>query len=189
LRVISGKYKGRKLVSVKGLKVRPTSDKLKAAIFNVLFSIESGAFKKEKVVLDLFAGTGALGIEALSRSAGYCYFIDKDAEAVSIIKKNLKSVEAEKEAKVILKDYKSGINIIKENGVKLDIIFMDPPYKDNLAMQAIEDICKSGIFNDGCIIIAEHSIKEKLPERIKSFYKTTEKFYSDKVLSFYSTKK
>jgi 16S rRNA (guanine(966)-N(2))-methyltransferase RsmD len=143
---------------------------------------------KGKVVLDIFAGSGALGIEALSRGAICCCFIDKDADAVSSIKKNLNSVKAAREAVVLLKNYKSGLNTLKEKGLKFDVIFMDPPYKNNLSMQVIESICDHGIFNNDCIIAAEHGIKEKLPELIKDFCKTTEKIYSDKVLSFYSTK-
>jgi 16S rRNA (guanine(966)-N(2))-methyltransferase RsmD len=188
LRIISGKYKGRKLTAVKGLKVRPTSDKLKAAIFNVLFSISGNINMENSFVLDIFAGTGALGIEAISRNARICYFIDSDADAVNVIKKNLSSIGIEDKAVVILKNYVNALKLLSEKKVKFDLILMDPPYIKGFNAQAIENINDCDIFSDKCVIVAEHGIKEILPEQVKSFYKITEKTYGDKVLSFYSTK-
>jgi 16S rRNA (guanine(966)-N(2))-methyltransferase RsmD len=188
LRVISGRYKGRRLTAVKGQKVRPTSDKLKAAIFNVLYSLDVTDDMENVSVLDIFAGTGALGIEAISRGAKSCCFIDKDSDAVDVIKKNLASLNADKGHDIIFTDYKNGLQILGKKGIQFDLIFMDPPYKKNLTFQAINNINIYEVFSRKCVIVAEHSSEEILPDTINEFHKITEKFYGDKVLSFYSLK-
>lgn len=167
------------------MKVRPTSDMLKAAIFNVLFSMGGHDCIEGKTVLDVFAGTGALGIEAISRGAVKCYFIDNDIDSVSVIRKNLDATGIESKDFVILSSCMAGLSKLEEKGVKIDLVLMDPPYNKRLTLQAIESISKSSICNDNCIIVAEHSIKEELPEKINNFSKAVEKIYSDKVLSFF----
>ncbi|MFC1855374.1 16S rRNA (guanine(966)-N(2))-methyltransferase RsmD [Thermodesulfobacteriota bacterium] len=186
MRIISGKYKGKKLSSVKGEKTRPTSDKLKGAIFNVLFSIGGIHSFENMVVLDLFAGTGALGIEAISRGADICYFVDKNRDAIQVIKNNLDMIGASDHAHLILKHFDVGLNILRDMGVKPDIIFMDAPYDKLLTLPAIKNIILNDTYNSNSIIIAEHSSSEEMPEKIEPFNKVSEKFYGEKVLTFYS---
>ena len=186
MRVISGKYRGKRLKCVRGDKVRPTSDKLKAAIFNVLFSQGLDRFDDLRA-LDLFAGSGALGIEALSRGAKSCYFIDKDIDSVNIVKANLKNLNLidKNQARVVLRGHIKAIEMLRHSDITFDLIFLDPPYNQDLIIQAIENICECGIFSNHCLVVAEHSIKEELPGEIKKFRKVTEKYYGSKVLSFF----
>ncbi len=165
--------------------MRPTSGKLKAAIFNVLFSLGKNADIEGRAALDLFAGSGALGIEALSRGAKTCCFIDNSAESVKVIRKNLSALGIGDSAAVLLKSYKAGLNLLSDMGLKFDIIFMDPPYRDDVIPQAIDNISKYSVLNAGGIIVAEHDIKVTLCEMISGFKKITEKYYSNKALSFY----
>ena len=187
MRVISGNYKGKKLNSVKGLKVRPTSDKLKSAIFDVLFSLGVGRSLDGITALDVFAGSGALGIEALSMGAAKCHFIDKDRDSINAIENNLGALKIEREKYAILNcDFRSAIKNLSKNDIRFDLIFIDPPYKNNLTLEVLENINIYAIVSSVVAIVCEHSAKEILPERVKAFKKVTEKFYGDKVLSFYT---
>ena len=129
MRVISGSARGLKLVSPEGIKTRPTLDRVKEALFSMLYPYLSGA-----LILDLFAGSGALGIEALSRGADKSYFIDNSGEAISCIKSNISAAKFA-EASVVIKT--DAIEFLKNCNQKFDIIFLDPPYANGLYENAI----------------------------------------------------
>ena len=124
LRVISGTAKGHKLKTIKGITTRPTADRVKESLFNII----SGLIPKARV-LDVYAGTGSIGIEALSRGAEFAVFVDKSNECSRIIRENLVSTKLIDKASVITGDIFITLNKISKNNKKFDIIFLDPPYK------------------------------------------------------------
>lgn len=145
MRIISGKYRGKKLKEFELETTRPTTDRVKESIFNLIqFDVANA------VVLDLFSGTGALGIEAISRGAKKTFLIDKNLQAIKIIKENLKGIEADYQ--VVNADYASFLN---SNKTKFDIVLLDPPYKTNLGAEAIDFLINNNRINDDGIIIFE----------------------------------
>ena len=147
MRVISGKAKGSKLSSIESLSTRPTLDRVKESLFNIIQDKIN-----DSIVLDLFAGSGALGIEAISRGAKKAYFCDNNYDAIKMIKKNLEKTHFLDQAVVINSDYKKCIKNLNE---KFDIIFIDPPYKDNLSVDSIKYIINQGILNKEALMIIE----------------------------------
>lgn len=147
MRVISGIARGTKINSIESMDTRPTLDRVKESLFNILQNDI-----KNKVVLDLFAGSGALGIEALSRGAKQAYFCDINLDAIKVLKQNLEKTKLIKNAIIINKDYKIALKQIQE---KIDIIFLDPPYKLDFAVEAIKEIIKLKLINEDSLIIIE----------------------------------
>ena len=149
MRVIAGLVKGRKLKGLDGLATRPTTDRVKESIFNIIqFDIEG------RKILDLFAGTGQLGIEALSRGAESVTFVDQRTDAVRVIRENLELVGFVKQSKVIQSD---SIAFISSDKEKYDVIFLDPPYDSGLLKKSLEIIAEFDILSDGGIIVCETS--------------------------------
>jgi len=160
MRIIAGYWKGRNLKTVKGLNTRPTADKIKGAIFNILGSKVDGA-----EVLDLFAGTGNLSFEALSRGAQNAVLVEKDNSAAQTIKKNIELLKAENKAKLWQVDaYTFLTNYNNQN--KYDLIFIDPPYYQRLVPKILEYLKKNLILNPNGVIIVETAADEVLPEDI-----------------------
>jgi len=165
VRVISGKFKGKPLFAPKGNSVRPTTDRVKETLFNILFSYSC---LDEALVLDLFAGSGALGIEALSRGATKAIFVDLDNKSIDLVKKNLDKVGAKKEEfRIIHADYKKALSLLVDSGhaqdtQKFDIIFIDPPFKNHNELDIIKDILSSNILATNGIIVIEHEATNKL---------------------------
>lgn len=157
MRVISGNARGKKLISPDTENTRPTLDRVKEAMFNkIQFEV------KDSVCLDLFAGSGALGIEALSRGAKEVVFCDYDKNAIKIIKKNIEITRNTNNWTVINKDYNLALNELKTQNKKFDIVFLDPPYKTNLAALAIQKIIMSNMLTkDGIAIVETDDIKKK----------------------------
>lgn len=148
MRVISGKYRG---LEIKGYNIdgtRPTMDRVKESLFG---SIQN--YVKNSTCLDLFAGSGALGIEALSEGADKCYFVDKNKIAINTLKENLERLKVKEEYYLINKDYKDALNNFD---IKFDIIFLDPPYHLNMMNNAIDIIIKNDLLNDGGILVCEY---------------------------------
>lgn len=147
MRVVSGKARGTNLYSLEGNNTRPTLDRVKESLFNII----QRKLDRAKV-LDLFARSGALGIEAISRGAETVTFCDKSIDAIKIIKKNIEKTHFEKQSKIINKDYEKCLQILDD---KFDIIFLDPPYKEDLAIKAVEVILKKNLLAENGIIIIE----------------------------------
>ena len=157
MRVISGTFKGRKLIPPKGLTIRPTPDKVKGAIFNIL-----GDRIIESSFLDLFAGTGAIGIEALSRGAKEIIFVDDNIKAINLIKENLSRCKMQDARCKIVKE--NAVEFIKSVGqglspAKFDFIFLAPPYKSDLGEKALIEISSFNILKEDGEIIWEHYYK------------------------------
>lgn len=159
MRVISGSAKGKKLNTIKGIETRPTLDRVKEALFNIIqFNI------KEKVVLDLFSGSGALGIEALSRGAKKAVFCDTSLDAVKIIEQNLNATKLINKSAIINKDYLDALKELGEKNNKFDLIFLDPPYKSDYGIISIDSIIKNNLLKEDGIIIFETDDKTKIDE-------------------------
>ena len=155
MRVITGSARGRRLKELEGMETRPTTDRVKEGLFSALqFDIEG------RRVLDLFAGTGQLGIECLSRGAASAVFVDRRADAVKLIRENLRLTELEDRARVVAGDSMEYLKSIRE---PFDIIFLDPPYAAGLLEPAIAHIAKFDILAPHGIIAAEHPADRVLP--------------------------
>ena len=145
MRIISGKYRGKKLKEFDLETTRPTLDRVKESIFNLIqFDVANS------VVLDLFSGTGALGVEAISRGAKKTYLVDKNPQAIKIIKENLKGIDADYQ--VVNLDY---ISFLNSNNVTFDIVLLDPPFKTDMGLEAINYLISNNRINDQGIIIFE----------------------------------
>src|SRR5690349_20214637 len=175
MRIIAGEYKGRNLKSPPSMNVRPTSDRLRETLFNVIAPrIEDARF------LDLCAGSGAVGIEALSRGASYATFVDRSRRSCTLVESNLKLCRVPEGQWEI---YCSEVNdFLKQTGSRWDIIFFDPPYKDDYlrTLRLIQ-------LNDDGLLIVEHHHKTELPEMIGKLQRTRILKQGDSALSFYRT--
>ncbi len=161
MRIISGTARGTKLYTLEGLNTRPTLDRVKEPLFSIIQNKIYGS-----IVLDLFAGSGALGLESLSRGAEKAYLCDKSYEAIKIIKSNVMKTHFEDKSIIINLDFKKTIE--KLNNIKFDIVFIDPPYKLDIAVEATKLILENNILNDGGIIIIETDEKERELEELKN---------------------
>lgn len=177
MRVIAGTYKGRKLESPENYDIRPTTDKAKEALFSILMNDVPGSR-----VLDLFAGSGALGIEALSRGAAECVFVDHSRQAAALIKKNLAACRVTEPARVISGDYRK---VLASLAGSFDIILMDPPYNQGLLPDAFALIDQQELLAEDGVIVCEHRKEEELPEEICSFVREKERRYGIVKLSIY----
>lgn len=155
MRVITGSARGCRLKELEGMETRPTTDRVKEGLFNIIqFDIEG------RKILDLFAGTGQLGIECLSRGASSAVFVDRRADAVKLIRENLKATSLTEKGRVVSGDSMEFLKSIRE---KFDIIFLDPPYEAGLLEPAIAHIAKFDILSPHGIIVAEHPANKALP--------------------------
>jgi len=179
MRIIAGNLKGRKLSSIRGNTIRPTSDRMREALFNIVSDRIRGA-----VVLELFAGTGALGIEALSRGAESVVFIDKYKDALLTINKNIQTCKLEDKTKIINWDIAKNLNCLAPYQSCFNIVFMDPPYNKNLIKPALQNIYKSSSLASQVLIVIEHSQEEPIPENISGFNIFDQRKYGKSFVSF-----
>ncbi len=178
MRIISGKYRGRRLQSIPGNSIRPTSDRVKEAMFSIL-----GTTCRQAAVLDLFAGTGALGLEALSRGARQVVFIDKSRRALEAIRKNIALCRAAGQTRVLKWDIAKNLACLAGRDTLYDLVFMDPPYGTELAATVLEHLEKHGILGAGAQIVIEHA-RNDLPEPGPAFELTSQRTYGRTMLSF-----
>ncbi len=178
MRVAGGAGKGRRLQVPSGLRVRPTSDKVKQALFNILGDKVPGA-----IFLDLYAGAGGIGIEALSRGAGKVTFVDVSRESLHVIKRNLQQLEFEDRAQVVLSKAES---FLKKTTESYDIVFLDPPYAEDIA--SVLELFGAGALSPGAVVVAEHFKKQASPEKVAGLTLSRESRYGDTVLAFYEMK-
>jgi len=179
MRIIGGKARGRKLLFPPGSKERPTSDFLREALFNILGSLE------EKTFLDLFAGSGSVGLEAVSRGAQEVYFVEKNKDLVALIKKNIQTCCFDKNCSIIAKDIEHGLSDLFKNKCEVDIIFADPPYNRNLVGTTLNLLNKYQILKEDGMVIIQHSIKESFTGTVDdNVYLTDQRKYGDSALTF-----
>lgn len=158
MRVISGSARGMKLRAPKGISTRPTVDRIKESLFNIIANDLS-----DISFLDLFSGSGGIGIEALSRGAKSAVFVDSDYESVKIIEDNIISAKMMDRSTVLKSDVQTAVAKLKKDGKKFDIIFMDPPYSKGLVQKTVSTVFDAGILKKDGFIIAEQPIEEALP--------------------------
>src|SRR5215470_4481383 len=185
MRVIAGTYRSRILESLKGLALRPTSDRLRETLFNVLGPGVAGSR-----FIDLFAGTGAIGIEALSRGAAEVVFVESQASAVALIRRNLESLGIQKGATVIATEALRGLEKLaygkKAKRASYDYIFLDPPYAAaNDYARVLESLGSGSFLAPGAIVIAEHRRTFELPEETGALQCYRVLKQGDAALSFY----
>lgn len=161
MRVIAGSARGRKLAAVPGNRTRPTADRVKEAIFNMI-----GPYFAGGEGLDLFAGTGAMGIESLSRGLDKMIFVDRQGMAVSTIKKNLAATDFSGQAEVYRLDAKKALHMFMRRNDRFDLILIDPPYKQSNVRELLELIASSELLNSGGVIVLEHPAVPAMPECI-----------------------
>ena len=185
MRVIAGKYRSRPLRSLRGQNIRPTSDRLRETLFNVLTAGNSAALE-HTVWIDLFAGTGAVGIEALSRGAKQVYFVDNSPAAANLIRANLDSLGIQDSYKILTDDLLRAFWRLERQHVAADVVFLDPPYRQQEAyVQTLRSLAESSVVWAMSLVIAEHDKKfdpgAEFPP-LRRFRKLTQ---GDSTLSFY----
>ena len=178
MRVVAGKARGLTLKTLDGETTRPTRDMVRESLFNILSNRITDC-----VFLDLFAGSGAIGIEALSRGAQKAYFTDLNKESIKIITENIKKAKMLDDAVVIQGDYLNTLDRIQDE--KFDIIFLDPPYNKGMGVLAIKKIYEKSLLNDGGIIIYETDKSEDIPEEIMKYKRYDYRKYGRNILNFY----
>jgi len=182
MRIISGKSRGRRLATPKGHALRPTSDRVKESIFNIL-----GGEVEGKVVLDLFAGTGNLGIEALSRGAKKTIFVERAREALRMIQRNLLQCNFSGQAEVIPKEVNRAIGILEAREESFDLILMDPPYEKGWIQRTLVRLNNHNIYHEGSVLVIEHGRREPLPQKTGRWAVIKERMIGDTVISILQT--
>jgi 16S rRNA (guanine(966)-N(2))-methyltransferase RsmD len=173
MRVIGGEFRSRRLLSVPGLDTRPTSDRIREALFNILAPVIENA-----VFIDAYAGTGAVGIEAISRGAKQAILIEKDRAAVEVIKENLASLKITTRARII-----RGSAPLHLASLAADIVFLDPPYTKEDEYKAALEVLSA---NRPKVVIAQHSSRYAITDQFDSLHRTRTVKHGDNALSFFS---
>lgn len=179
MKVISGKLKGR---TIKGYNIngtRPTMDRVKESLFAIIQDKINGS-----IVLDLFAGSGNLGIESISNGASVCYFVDNNYECIKVINDNIKTFNINEQSIILKRDYLDSLKYFRDNNIKFDIIFIDPPYKYNIKNELLKKIIDYDILNDYGIIVFEYQNEEDIDNDI-NLELIRNKKYGDKYISIY----
>lgn len=179
MRVISGALKGRRLVAPAGITTRPTADRIKESVFNILADTT-----RNKRVLDLFAGTGALGIEALSRGATVAFFIDQSNAALSAIRRNIRDLKLDDRARVIRWNILKNLNCLISERQGFDLIFMDPPYETNAVAATLTALASSGALAPGARVVIEHSVNESITAPIDEMVLADQRRFGKTLVSF-----
>ena len=177
MRVITGKARGVQLKTPEGLRTRPTSERVKEALFSIIqFDVPNTR------VLDLFGGTGQLGIEALSRGAKNAVFVDADEKACNLIKANLRRCKMEADGHVVRSDYLDYLSRCKQ---KFDIIFLDPPYAEVFLENALKRITEIDILQSGGIIVTERPLGKDLPFNFEGYERSKDYKYGNTLITLY----
>ena len=179
VRVIAGAARGARLRAPKGLSTRPTADRVKEALFNILGDVAGAS------VLDLFAGTGALGIEALSRGSSFAVFVERDGRTAQVIRGNLVHTKLEDRAAVV----RAEVPVDPARLVRwspFTLVFMDPPYDTGCIMPTLSWLCGSGLLADGALIALERSRMEEIASPPKNMRAVREKVYGPTVLNIFA---
>ena len=177
MRVITGKARGVQLKTPEGMLTRPTADRVKEALFSIInFDLPGAA------VLDLFGGTGQLGIEALSRGANSAVFVDQREDACKIIRENLRRTKLESQGRVVRSDY---LDYLRRSKEKFDIILLDPPYAEVFLENALKCITEIDILKSDGIIVAERPVEKELPFEFEGFTRSKDYKYGKTLLTIY----
>ncbi len=184
MRVIGGEFRSRRLVAPRGTATRPTSDRLRETLFNVLGTRIAGAR-----FADLYAGSGAVGIEALSRGAAFCYFVERAGPALAAIHVNLEALQLTGRARLDSRSVSAAIAELARTEASLDLVFLDPPYEAAAEYAAtLEALAAEAgrVLASGAVVIAEHARRSPLPDRFTGLARTRLLEQGDAALSFYA---
>ncbi len=184
MRVTGGKLGRRRLKAASSRKFRPTSTRVRTSIFNILPRDLSGAR-----VLDIFAGSGALGIEALSRNADSVVFIDHSRESFRLIKDNLRKLGLMERGTLLNKKAGPAIKQLSESGESFELVFMDPPYNEGLAGKTLSRLAQGGLLEPEGIVVVEHAKQEIIEEEYDNLVMKDRRRYGDTCVSFFEAKK
>jgi 16S rRNA (guanine(966)-N(2))-methyltransferase RsmD len=177
MRVISGKARGVNLKTPDGMQTRPTADRVKEALFSIInFDVPNTS------VLDLFGGTGQLGIEALSRGAKNVVFVDESDKACTLIRENLRRTKMEEQGRVVRNDYLSFLRTTQES---FDIIFLDPPYAEVFLENALKCITEIDILHSGGIIVCERPVGKEIPWEYAGYQRSKDYKYGNTIITLY----
>lgn len=181
MRIISGELKGHRLIAPKGKSTRPTEDRVKESIFNILTPI-----KYHANVLDLFSGSGQIGIEFLSRGAAWATFVDSARDSISTIHQNLERTRYKDKSKVIKSNYINALKHLNEESIEFDYIYMDPPFQETkLFINSLEKIARYKILKNDGILIVEHG-KDMILEDVYDFKLIDKRKYGNVEISIYN---
>ncbi|MCK9443532.1 MAG: 16S rRNA (guanine(966)-N(2))-methyltransferase RsmD [Tissierellaceae bacterium] len=183
MRVVSGTRKGHKLKVSKGLDVRPTEDRIKESLFNILGTINS-----DSMVLDAFGGSGSIGIEFLSRGAKHCVFIDNNKKSIEIIKENLNHTRFLEKSTVYHGDVFRLLGFLRKKNFLFDYIYIDPPFGEGLTHKMLHYINKEDILKEQGRVIVEHESKLILEDSLLNFSTVDKREYGSKTITFYKKK-
>ena len=188
MRVIAGKYRSRPLRSLRGMDIRPTADKLRETLFNILTAGNPEALEGT-VWLDLFAGTGAVGIEAISRGVSMVYFVESSADAAKLIRQNLASLKIAQNFKILKQDVARGIHSIANDRGRIDFVFLDPPYQMHEAYkQTLDLLVQTSLLKSNALVVAEHEKRFDPGDDCGGFQRFRKLEQGDAALSFYRKK-
>ncbi|WP_312115005.1 16S rRNA (guanine(966)-N(2))-methyltransferase RsmD [Brevibacillus reuszeri] len=180
MRVIAGEHRGRRLAAVPGKGTRPTTDKVKESIFNMIGPYFDGGW-----ALDLYAGTGSLGIEALSRGAERAVFVERDTKAFAVVKQNVTACRLDDHAELYRMDADRAIRTLGKRDQAFELIFLDPPYANQKIVEEITLLQELGLLADGAWIVAEHDVGDQFPEVIGKCVRDRASTYGDTAVTLY----
>ena len=181
MRIIAGLYRGRRLKTLPGLELRPTGDRLRETLFNVLRSGVEGS-----VFVDAYAGSGAVGLEALSRGARQVFFLEQNAAATAVIQENLAALAVSDNAQVIRASVRKGLRLLEERGVRADYCFLDPPYAARHEyVTSLRCLSQGQLMDPEGLIIVEHRRKEAMEEKAGEWICTRLLRQGSSALAFY----
>ncbi len=182
MRIIGGTARGRRLKAPKGSAIRPTADRVREALFNILPRDWSG-----RRVLDLFAGSGSLSLEALSRGAASALLVDESAEAAGLIRSNLQTLGFTDRARIWAQPVGKALGRLADEGAAYDVVFLDPPYDDGWVGKTMAAISRGAMLGAGGIAVAEHSVRERVEEQYGEVVRRDRRQYGATVLSFFES--
>ncbi|WP_438316851.1 16S rRNA (guanine(966)-N(2))-methyltransferase RsmD [Sporosarcina sp. FA9] len=180
MRIIAGSRKGIPLKSLPGNETRPTSDKVKESIFNRI-----GPYFDGGIVVELFGGSGALSLEALSRGADKAIVFEKNSKACSIIKANAEKTKFTDQVHIERADARKAVSLLKKHVVKIDYLFIDPPYAEKEFYELAGTLVEAGLLSDNAVIVCEHDKKLELPDSFDSFTRVNCSNYGNSAVSIY----
>jgi 16S rRNA (guanine966-N2)-methyltransferase len=183
MRVISGSAKGRSLKAVPGMSTRPTTDKVKEAIFSMI-----GPYFDGGIALDLFAGTGGLGIEALSRGMDKAIFIDIEKKSIETIQQNLTVSGLKEQAEVYRNDAERALKALAKRSIQFNLVFLDPPYRMKLTADLIGMMEQLGLLQNDTVIVVEHDSADTLPDLVGGLMQERRAEYGDTAVTIFKSR-
>jgi 16S rRNA (guanine966-N2)-methyltransferase len=182
MRVIAGSVRGVRLSAPRGMQTRPTADRVREALFSIILSRRS---LDQARVLDICAGTGSLGIEALSRGAASCCFVEHDRQTLAVLEKNLHVTRFFDRSEIVVRDILKALPLLSARGQCFDIVFFDPPYASDLYKVVPEAISSLSLLADNGLLIVECASRASLPEHVGQLARIDRRVYGDTALEFF----